>query len=121
MSIQPTSQLTNYFSPARQASDVVDTKVESPKTLEKPKSKLETVDESKLRETFNQFVGETFFTQLIKSMRSSLGKPAYFHGGRAEEVFQGQLDQMLSEQFAETSSDQIAAPMYELFQLKRNQ
>jgi Rod binding domain-containing protein len=77
------------------------------------------VDEEKLHDVFNQFVGETFFGQLIKSMRSTLDKPAYFHGGRAEEVFQGQLDQMLSEQMAETSSEQIAAPMYELFQLNR--
>ena len=119
MSIQPTSQLSNYFSPARQATGVVEEKVAAPPALDKSQSKLDTVDEEKLHETFNQFVGETFFSQLIKSMRSSLGKPAYFHGGRAEEVFQGQLDQMLSEQFAKTSSDQIAEPMYELFQLQR--
>ena len=118
MNIQPTAQLTDYFSSARQASEATRSSSDT-QALAQPKRKLETVDETKLRETFNQFVGETFFTQLIKSMRSSLGKPAYFHGGRAEEVFQGQLDQMLSEQFAETSSDQLAAPMFELFQLQR--
>ena len=53
--------------------------------------------EGELRETFQQFVGEAFFGQLMKAMRSSVGKPAYFHGGRAEEVFQGQLDQLLAE------------------------
>ena len=116
MNVQPTSQLSSYLpGAARPAAE----KVKSPQTLEAPRSKLETVDETKLRETFNQFFCETFFTQLIKSMRTSVGEPAYFHGGRAEEVFQGQLDQMLSEEFAKTSADHIAAPMYELFQLQR--
>ena len=109
MNIQATSSLSNYLPEAAAA----------PKSLDLPEKNAETGDDSKLKETFNQFVGETFFTQLIKSMRSSLGKPAYFHGGRAEEVFQGQLDQMLSEQIAESSSEQIAAPMFELFQLQR--
>ena len=31
-------------------------------------------------------LGETFYGQMIKAMRSSVGKPAYFHGGRGEEV-----------------------------------
>ena len=117
MNIQATGHLSSFLpGPAHPAA----ANVEAPTTLEPPRTKLETVDETKLRETFNQFVGETFFTQLIKSMRTSVGEPAYFHGGRAEEVFQGQLDQMLSEEFAKTSSDQIAAPMYELFQLQRH-
>jgi hypothetical protein len=66
-----------------------------------------------LRERFTQFVGETFFGQMIKSMRATTGKPAYFHGGRAEEVFQGQLDQKLAEHLTETSADRFAEPMFE--------
>src|ERR1700754_2455592 len=46
-----------------------------------------------LKSTFTQFVGETFFSQMIKSMRSTVGEAAYFNGGQAEKVFQGQLDQ----------------------------
>lgn len=65
-----------------------------------------------VRDTFRQFVGEAFFGQMLKSMRSTQGKPAYFHGGHAEEVFQGQLDQMLSEKMTEVSADQIADPMF---------
>jgi hypothetical protein len=76
-------------------------------------------DDSQLRATFNQFVGEAFFGQLMKSMRASVGKPAYFHGGRAEEVFQGQLDQVLAEKISEASADRFAGPMFELFQLQR--
>jgi Rod binding domain-containing protein len=77
------------------------------------------LNDQKLRETFTQFVGETFFSQMLASMRNSLEKPAYFHGGRAEEVFQGQLDQVLSERIATTSADRFAGSMYELFNLQR--
>ncbi len=64
------------------------------------------------RDTFRQFVGESFFGQMLKSMRSTLDKPAYFHGGQAEEAFQGQLDQVLSEEMTAASADKIADPMF---------
>ena len=66
-----------------------------------------------LREHFTQFVGEAFFGQMIKAMRATTGKPAYFHGGRAEEVFQGQLDQKLAEHLTEASAARFAKPMFE--------
>jgi Rod binding protein len=66
-----------------------------------------------LRERFTQFVGEAFFGQMIKAMRATVGKPAYFHGGRAEEVFQGQLDQKLAEHLTEASADKFSEPMFE--------
>lgn len=72
-----------------------------------------------LRQTFDKFVGETFFGQMLKSMRQTLGKPAYFHGGRAEELFQGQLDQTLAEKMTAASADRFTGPMYELFSLSR--
>ena len=65
-----------------------------------------------LREVYRQFVGKTFFGQLLKSMRSSVGKPAYFHGGRAEEVFRGQLDQHLADHMTEASASKLADPMF---------
>ncbi len=64
------------------------------------------------RDTFRQFVGESFFGQMLKAMRSTLDKPAYFHGGQAEEVFRGQLDQVLAEKMTEASADTIADPMF---------
>jgi hypothetical protein len=66
-----------------------------------------------VRQHFTQFVGEAFFGQMIKAMRSMTGKPAYFHGGRAEEVFQGQLDQKLAEHLTESSASRFAEPMFE--------
>lgn len=65
-----------------------------------------------VRDTFRQFVGEAFFGQMLKAMRSTQGKPAYFHGGHAEEVFQSQLDQVMSEHMTEASADKIADPMF---------
>jgi Rod binding domain-containing protein len=68
---------------------------------------------AELREKFTQFVGEAFFGQMIKAMRSTVGKPAYFHGGRGEEAFQGQLDQKMAEELAEKSASRFAEPMFE--------
>ena len=69
-------------------------------------------DAQELQQVFRQFVGESFYGQLLKSMRSTQGKPAYFDGGRAEEVFRGQLDQVLAEKMAEADADRIADPMF---------
>jgi peptidoglycan hydrolase FlgJ len=74
-----------------------------------------------LREAFQDFVGQTLFGQMLSSMRSTVGKPAYFHGGRGEEVFQQQLDQLLVEEISEASASTVADPMFELFQLQRSQ
>jgi flagellar protein FlgJ len=72
------------------------------------------VDEAlKVRDAFTSFVGETFFSQMIKSMRSTTDKPAYFHGGKGEEVFTAQLDQVLSEEMTTASADRFANPMFE--------
>ena len=72
-----------------------------------------------LREAFQDFVGQTFFAEMIKACRSGQQPSAYFHGGRAEEIFQGQLDQVLSEELSKSSASKIADPMFELFMLKR--
>jgi hypothetical protein len=66
-----------------------------------------------LRETFTQFVGEMFYGQMFKAMRQTVGKPAYFHGGRAEDAFQGQLDQTMTEQLTKASASKFAEPMFE--------
>jgi Rod binding domain-containing protein len=75
--------------------------------------------DQKLRATFEDFVGQTLFGEMLKSMRRTQRKPAYFHGGRGEEIFQQQLDQVLTEKLSHASADKIAGPMYELFSLSR--
>jgi len=76
-------------------------------------------DKSEERQAFDQFVGQTFFGQMLSSMRKSVGKSAYMHGGHAEEVFQAQLDQVLTEKMADASASTFTQPMYELFSLRR--
>jgi Rod binding domain-containing protein len=65
-----------------------------------------------VREVFQKFVGETFYQQMFKSMRSTLGKPAYFHGGRGEEVFTSQLDQTLSQSMANANGGELSQGMF---------
>ena len=76
-------------------------------------------DNPALRKAFNQFVGQTFYGQMIQAMRKGQHKPAYFNGGRAEEVFTQQLDQALTQKLAETRSDKLSGPMYDLFTQQR--
>ena len=52
-------------------------------------------------------------------MRKTVGKPAYFHGGMGEELFQGQLDQVLVEHLSEASGDTFSKPMFDLFMMPR--
>ena len=70
--------------------------------------------EREVRQTFTKFVGTTLFSQMLASMRKTVDKPAYMHGGRAEEIFQKQLDQQLTDQITESSADRLAGPMFEL-------
>jgi Rod binding domain-containing protein len=69
-------------------------------------------DADRTRAAFTQFVGETFYAQMLKAMRTSLGKPAYFHGGRAEEIFSSQLHQTLAEELADKSTERLVEPMF---------
>ncbi|MGB0598014.1 MAG: rod-binding protein [Rubripirellula sp.] len=73
-----------------------------------------------LEEAFTDFVGQTLFGSMLASMRKTVGKPAYMHGGRTEEVFQKQLDEIMVEELTEASAKDIAQPMFELFQMQRS-
>ncbi len=75
--------------------------------------------EDPLREAFQDFVGQTLFGSMLASMRKTLDKPAYMHGGRAEEVFQQQLDQHIVEDMTQASAASISDPMFDLFNLQR--
>lgn len=94
--------------------------VASPVSLQTAAPKTEAInkDNPELKKAFTDFVGQTFFGQMLSSLRSTVEKPAYFHGGQGEEMFQKQLDQILSEKLAETSAENFAGPMYDLFRLQ---
>jgi flagellar protein FlgJ len=76
-------------------------------------------DEKELRKAFQDFVGQTFYGQMLSAMRKTVGQPAYLYGGRTEEVFQKQLDQVLAEKLSEATAETFTEPMYELFALPR--
>jgi Rod binding protein. len=71
------------------------------------------------REAFTDFVGQTFFGELLKQMRASVDKPAFFHGGMGEDIFQSQLDQVLVERMTDASGSSFSGPMLELLMAKR--
>ena len=39
--------------------------------------------DAEVRKTFESVLGELLFGEMLKGMRKTVGKPAYFHGGQA--------------------------------------
>ncbi|MDR1478041.1 MAG: rod-binding protein [Planctomycetaceae bacterium] len=76
-------------------------------------------NEIEFRELFHKFIGQVLFGQMLKSMRATQEKNPYFHGGRAEEIFQDELDNILVEQITKSTSKNLSEPMYNQFQRQR--
>lgn len=74
-----------------------------------------------LRSTFRRLVGQVFYGQLLKSLRQGVGKPAYLHGGQAEDLFQAQLDQHLVETFSEHANNSWFEELFQQFERQLNQ
>ena len=72
-----------------------------------------------VKEKFTEFVGQSLFGSMLATMRKSQNSPAYMHGGRMEQVFQQQLDQVIVEELTEASGSSIADPMFDLFNAPR--
>jgi hypothetical protein len=66
-----------------------------------------------LPDAFDQFVGDTFYRQMLKSMRSGTGKPAFLHGGQAEEIFQSQLDELMITDLVKATKDSFSADLFQ--------
>jgi peptidoglycan hydrolase FlgJ len=76
-------------------------------------------DNPALHKAFSEFVGETFYGQMLKAMRKSQGEVPYFGGGQAEEIFTQQLDQVLTKKMTHSGADKLSGPMYRLFTQNR--
>jgi peptidoglycan hydrolase FlgJ len=76
-------------------------------------------DDPAVREAFTASMGQTFYGQMMKAMRQTVGKSKYFHGGRGEQIFQQQLDQIVVEKMSRTCAAPMVDPMYEQFLLNR--
>ncbi len=70
----------------------------------------------KLEQAFQDFVAGTFYKEMLKSLRRSHTKPAYFHGGPAEELFQNQLDQTMAESLAREHGRSFSGPLFTVFE-----
>ena len=55
-----------------------------------------------------EFVGLTFFAPLLDQASNSVLKGKYMHGGRGEQVFRGQLNELLAMRIGESSRLGIA-------------
>ena len=77
--------------------------------------------DAKTRQAFDSSIGEMFFTQLLGAMRTTQGKPAYFHGGQAEEMFRSQLDQTIAQQMTKSHARDFTDALYERFALGQAQ
>lgn len=75
-------------------------------------------EEAELRQTFQKFVAGTFYKQMFKTLRKMHDKPAYFHGGQAEEIFRSQMDQQVAEDLADKQGAAFADAMYDGFALQ---
>lgn len=69
-------------------------------------------DLERLRETSAKLVGSVFYGQLLRQMRDSEFQGKYGHGGRGEEVFGAQFDQLLAERMGERRGDGLADAVY---------
>ena len=81
-------------------------KVEQPKAAD--------ADEKQFREVLHQFIGQTLFGQMLKSMRATQEKNPYFHGGQSEEIYQSMLDMQLTDEMTKSTSRTLSEPMYKL-------
>lgn len=88
------------------------------KTPEAPNAS-QSKNDDEFRKVFHQFVGTTMFGQMLKSMRATQEKNPYFDGGRAEEIFQSQLDEKLVDKITEASSQTVSEPMFKLMTINR--
>lgn len=73
-----------------------------------------------LKLTFQKAFAGMLFGQMLKAMRSTVGKPAYIHGGQAEELFQAQFDQTIVDQLAEDNGGAFIGELYEQFRNQLN-
>lgn len=77
--------------------------------------------EQKLRRAANELVGSVFYGTLLRRMRSSVLTGPYGHGGNAEKMFQGQLDQIFAERAGAARSTRLTDAIIDRYGKKANQ
>lgn len=80
-------------------------------SMSKPRE-AESSELLRLRQTADRVVGTVFFGDVLKSMRESCLRSSFGHGGRGEEAFQAQLDQIWAEEAGRAKSFDIGGAIY---------
>lgn len=73
-----------------------------------------------LRRAIDQLVGNVFYGAMLRSLRASSMKGEYGHGGRGEEVFQAQLDQIIAERAGQAQRYSLNHAIYERLALQQS-
>ncbi len=79
---------------------------------------LAAAGDQELASTFQKAVAGMFFGQMMQALRSTVGEPAYIHGGQAEKMFQSQMDQYVVEDLAENSGAAFVGDLYRQFRVQ---
>jgi len=77
-----------------------------------------TGNEQNVKQAFQDFVAGTFYKQMLKSLRKTQRPAAYFNGGQAEKIFQGQMDQQIAENLAHDHGAAFADPLFQTFSVQ---
>jgi hypothetical protein len=68
-----------------------------------------------VREKFQDFASGTFYKQMLKALREGQKNSKYFHGGQAEEIFRGQMDQQVAEDLAHQHGAAFSGPLFDAY------
>ena len=71
--------------------------------------------DAELKKVFTQFAAGTFYSEMLGSLRKGTGKPAYFDGGYAEDVFRAEMDRHIADNLASQHGETFAGPLYDNF------
>ncbi|MFO0948675.1 MAG: rod-binding protein [Planctomycetota bacterium] len=87
-----------------------------PAILDKDKlNAQDQISQDVLHDKFQEFVAGTFYKTLLAAMRKTTSGKTLIHGGRAEEIFQSQLDNTLTDQLANSHGSSLSDKMYQQF------
>lgn len=89
-------------------------------TLTPMPSSLQPPEHPGLRQAVDQLVGSVFYGAMLRSLRASTVKGEYGHGGRGEEVFQAQLDQIIAERAGQAQRYSLNHAIYERLALQQS-
>ncbi len=71
-----------------------------------------------VRQRVGEVVGDVFYGALLRQVQNSRLKGAYFHGGRGEDVFQGQLNIELARKIGQAGNNPIADRLTKTIQMR---